>query len=150
MADNLIYRFQNPPRMSVAANRDHLERLLYELIADGAAELERLSAEVARLQNYHAALSPNLDKAALQIALAEARADAASWEQQCNDAREMGLRLSAELEVARRDGERLFDAGWKMAASWAGRDDLLADMDSNTFKADRLAAIDAARESGDG
>lgn len=59
-------------------------------------------------------------------------------------------RLSAELEVARRDGERLFDAGWKMAASWAGRDDLLADMDSNTFKADRLAAIDAARESGDG
>jgi hypothetical protein len=35
-----------------------------------------------------------------------------------------------------------FDAGWKTAANWAGRDDLLSDMESPAFKADRAAAID--------
>jgi hypothetical protein len=35
-----------------------------------------------------------------------------------------------------------FDAGWKTAANWAGRDDLLSDMDSPALKADRAAAID--------
>ena len=47
---DLIERLTNPPRMSVAANRDHLERLLYALIAEAAAELARLTAEVERLR----------------------------------------------------------------------------------------------------
>ena len=37
--------------------------------------------------------------------------------------------------------ERDFDAGWRTAANWMHRDDLLADMDSPAYLSDRAAAI---------
>ena len=43
--------------------------------------------------------------------------------------------------TASNEAERLFDAGWVQAARWADRDDLLADMDSGTYKANRSVLI---------
>lgn len=50
----------------------------------------------------------------------------------------------AQLAERDRDAERMFDAGWRTAANWMERDDLMADMDSPAFLADRKSAIDAA------
>jgi len=41
-----------------------------------------------------------------------------------------------------------FDAGWRMAAAWADRDDLLADMDSSAYKTERGAALAAHGKGG--
>lgn len=46
--------------------------------------------------------------------------------------------VAAERERAFTAG---FDAGWRTAADWAGRDDLLSDMDSSAYAADQARAL---------
>ena len=53
--------------------------------------------------------------------------------------------LRAEVEALRADAERHYAAGWRTAAKWAERDDLISDIDSPAYIADRDAAIDNAR-----
>lgn len=74
----------------------------------------------------------------------------ATWRDAATD--ERVKRLAAEREIGERDATiaRLredaglyFDAGWATAANWAGRSDLIADMDSAPFLTDKTNAINA-------
>ena len=56
---------------------------------------------------------------------------------------------AAEAATLRSQGQAdAFDAGWRMAAAWAYRDDLLADMDSIAYKTERGAALAAHGKGG--
>lgn len=46
--------------------------------------------------------------------------------------------------LAPKTDEIAFDAGWKLAAEWAKRDDLLADMDSQAFRNEKWQALERA------
>lgn len=50
-----------------------------------------------------------------------------------------------ERDALRADAEKHYAAGWIAAAKWAERDDLISDIDSPAYIADRDAAIDRAK-----
>ena len=72
----------------------------------------------------------------------------AGWGNTMTDAADHIEQLKRENAELRRDAERIFDAGWRMAAGWCGEDHILADMDSDAYQQERRKAIDEAREAG--
>ncbi len=54
-------------------------------------------------------------------------------------------KLPEQVEALRADADKHYAAGWIAAAKWAERDDLISDIDSPAYIADRDAAIDNAR-----
>lgn len=62
------------------------------------------------------------------------------------DAQECRHRIDMAIAALRSQGQAVavedaFNAGWRMAADWAERDDLLADMDSGAYTEGRAAAL---------
>jgi aconitase B len=108
--------------------------------------ITELRAEVEALRRFKSTNAPRIEAlegllAAAQIEVAvgkEARATLASE-------RAANALLTAEVEALRADAERHYAAGWIAAAKWAERDDLISDIDSPAYIADRDAAIDRAR-----
>lgn len=79
-------------------------------------------------------------------------ADRDSWAQQASDRLDDALRFARErdealasLKAAREEG---FSAGWRTAANWMNRDDLIADIGSAAYTADRDSAIRRLLEDG--
>jgi len=57
----------------------------------------------------------------------------------------MSDKLPERVEALRADADKHYAAGWRTAAKWAERDDLISDIDSPAYIADRDAAIDSAK-----
>jgi len=55
---------------------------------------------------------------------------------------------TADETTAGLDVEQAFEAGWRVASEWAGRDDLLADIGSAAYHADLTEALKRARKNG--
>lgn len=52
-----------------------------------------------------------------------------------------GLQCSTTLKSLVAENERAFELGWRTAARWVDRDDLIADIGSPAYEADRAKAL---------
>ena len=52
-AELLMYQLRNPPVMSIALNKDHLYKMMAEIMSAAADRIEELQCENARLRDPH-------------------------------------------------------------------------------------------------
>lgn len=142
-------------RLLIAANKEANE--LAELLQEAADAIERLTAELDKTKALrhdcdgqlmasvaeHGHTKTLLGSANQQIFELTVERDAAR-----NAALDEGIRagaVAAERDALKSTAEQMYKRGWINAATWADRDDLIADIDSDAYEAELDAAIQGAK-----